>query len=82
MGRQVPRRHSLLEAHPGFAGGAVTMPGCSGAGAVPILPGTGAEQVAGTAGSGRVRRDQGRQVRHGRCLSLPALACPVPPAHR
>lgn len=35
MGRQVPRSHSLLHIHPGFAGGAVTMPACSGVGLSP-----------------------------------------------
>lgn len=78
MGRQVPRSHSFLQAHPGFAGGAVTMPRCSGAGAVPLLPGTGAEQVPGTRGSGCVRRDQGRQVRHERVAdACPSLPWPV-----
>lgn len=78
MGRQVPRSHSLLQAHPGFAGGAVTMPRCSGAGAVPLLPGTGAEQVPGTRGSGHVRRDQGRQVRRERVTdACPSLSWPV-----
>lgn len=75
MGTQVPRSHSLLQGHPGFAGGAVTMPGCSGPGAVPILPGMGPEQVADTRGSGCLQREQGRQVRHervaGACPSLP-----------
>lgn len=85
MGRQVPRSHSSLQTHPGFAGGAVSMPGCSGAGAVSILPVMGAEQVAGTRGSGCLQRDQGKQVRHKRGAgAYPSLLWPVllPPVHR